>query len=395
MTELIIIRTARLFPTKKQERYFHKACSARVHIFNMAKQWDDEAKEARGERLTKRELAELVKEYKDSFHENLPFRIDHHTFRDGMFDYYEARKRAYTGKFGWPKFQSNRYRRTKSFMVRTDGNRSHTTIREGSDWVNLAGLTKVDPNHKYVKSNASDTFPFYKLGILSARVVWDGKYWSLHYSVRVNALPEEFYTEPIGLDLGISNFVTDSNGGTYPTILNDPTYKRFTYRVKHYQRKLGRQRSPRKSDGSNEQSRGYWRTRTKLQKVERDLAEYKKAFQISTAKDILASNPSTVVMENLSIKDMKASGNPKKLVSHIHQVGWYNFMLRVQHEQAKKMGAFILADKYFPSTKRCSSCGNVVDYSIPLDQRTYRCHICGYTEDRDVNAALNLRQLAL
>lgn len=390
---MIVTQSVRLFPTKKQEKYFHKACSARTHIFNKAKEWDDLHYEETGERLTKRELTELIAGYKPEFHKDLPFTIEHHTYRDGMHAYFDARRRAFAKKGGWPKYQSNKYRRVKSFYVRTDGNREFSTIVEDSPFVSIAGLSKVDPNRKYVLSDSQKRIPYYSLGIKSARVVWDGKYWSLQYTVDVDLPPVDSYTEPIGLDLGLANYVTDSNGITYDSVVSTPKYQRLQYRVKHYQRKLDRQRTAQKSEGREVPSKGYWRTRTKLQKVERDLAEYKKSFEISLAKEILKDNPSTVVMENLSIKVMQSKAS-KGLSSSIHRARWYSLRLRIKHEQDKIQGTFILADKYYPSTRKCSSCGAVKEDSLPLSVRVYSCSGCGMKLDRDLNAALNLKSLA-
>ena len=196
-----------------------------------------------------------------------------------------------------------------------------------------------------------------------------------------------------GLDLGLANYVTDSNGVTYDSVVSTPKYQRLLYRVKHYQRKLARQRAAQKSEGREVSSKGYWRTHTKLQKVERDLAEYKKSFEISLAKEILKDNPSTVVMENLSIKVMQSKAS-KGLSSRIHRARWYSLRLRIKHEQDKIQGTFILADKYYPSTRKCSSCGTVKKDSLPLSVRVYSCSRCGLKLDRDLNAALNLKSLA-
>lgn len=383
---MIVTQSVRLFPTKKQERYFHKACSARTHIFNKAKEWDDLHYVETGKRLTKREL---IAEYKPEFHRNLPFTIESQTYRDGMLTYFEARRRAFAKKGGWPKYKSNKYRRVKSFYVRIDGSRKFSTIVEDSPFVNIPGLTRIDPNRKYVLSNSQKRIPYYLLGIKSARVVWDGKYWSLQYTVDVDLPPVDSYTEPIGL----ANYVTDSNGITYDSVVSTPKYQRLLYRVKYYQRKLARQRTAQKSEGREVSSKGYWRTHTKLQKVERDLAEYKKSFEISLAKEILKDNPSTVVMENLSIKVMQSKAS-RGLSSSIHRARWYSLRLRIKHEQDKIQGTFILADKYYPSTRKCSSCGTVKKDSLPLSVRVYSCSRCGLKLDRDLNAALNLKSLA-
>lgn len=69
-------------------------------------------------------------------------------------------------------------------------------------------------------------------------------------------------------------------------------------------------------------------------------------------------------MEDLNINGMQSQAS-KKLSSKIHAVGWYTFRLRMENEAEKLMSEFILAPIYYPSTRTCSDCGNVINHALP------------------------------
>jgi len=71
---------------------------------------------------------------------------------------------------------------------------------------------------------------------------------------------------------------------------------------------------------------------------------------------------------------------------------WYRFLLRLQQKCALYLKRFVQADRFYPSSKRCSSCG-YVRTELKLSERIYVCDECGNTLDRDHNAAINLEQL--
>ena len=71
-----------------------------------------------------------------------------------------------------------------------------------------------------------------------------------------------------------------------------------------------------------------------------------------------------------------------------------SFLKYLEYKLNDRNKQFIKVDKFFPSTKTCSCCGNIVK-SIPLSQRTYFCDVCGNTLDRDINAAINIKKEGL
>ena len=225
----------------------------------------------------------------------------------------------------------------------------------------------------------------------SARIVFDGKYWFLRFSVDVEVVPEEFYSEPIGIDFGIKSLMVSSDGSHIDPIWNDEEFIKLVKRKKGLQRKLSRQRRHQKKDKRDKPSNNYFRTLTKLRSVERHIGEFKKAFKIVVSKEITKNNPTIVVLEDLKVSNMLKN---KRLSPKIHEVGWYALRTQIEWEQKKKMGKVILADTFYPSSKMCSRCHAKKD-ALDLSERVYCCESCGLQIDRDLNAARNLVQLAV
>lgn len=193
-------------------------------------------------------------------------------------------------------------------------------------------------------------------------------------------------------DVNVDHFDTTEGRTTLrPNTLN-PLYDR----VRHYQRILARKRhrNPRAT-----QSKGYQATRTKLQRTYERIANIQKDLLHKFTTD-LYQQFDTVVIEDLDVKQMQMSKRAKNL--HRSMFGRFRQMMEYK---SKKFGkTLIVADRYYPSTQRCSACGFVKtgDDKITLGgnhkhgtrHNQYICYQCGYEDDRDHNAVLNLLALA-
>ena len=194
------------------------------------------------------------------------------------------------------------------------------------------------------------------------------------------------------VDANVDHFDTTEGRTTLkPSTLN-PLYKR----VRHYQRILARKRhrNPRAT-----QSKGYHATRTKLQRTYERIANIQKDLLHKFTTD-LYRRFDTIVIEDLDVKRMQMSKRAKNL--HRSLFGQFRQMMKYKSEKFDK--TLIIADRYYPSTQRCSSCGFIKtgDDKITLignhkhgtRHNQYICYQCGYRDDRDHNAVLNLLALA-
>ncbi|GAA5020954.1 hypothetical protein GCM10025794_07850 [Massilia kyonggiensis] len=98
----------------------------------------------------------------------------------------------------------------------------------------------------------------------------------------------------------------------------------------------------------------------------------------------------TVVIEDLNVSGMLANG---RLARVIADVGFYEIRRQLQYKAARSGTSIVLADRWYPSSKLCSACGEK-HAALALSERTWTCAACGAHHDRDVNAAKNLQRLA-
>ena len=109
-----------------------------------------------------------------------------------------------------------------------------------------------------------------------------------------------------------------------------------------------------------------------------------------TTHALVAMMPKAVVMEDLNVSGMMKN---KHLSKAIGEQCWYEFIRQMKYKCEWSGIEFVQADRFYPSSKTCSSCGNI-KHDLKLSDRTYTCPECGFTLDRDVNAAINLMRYA-
>jgi putative transposase len=182
----------------------------------------------------------------------------------------------------------------------------------------------------------------------------------------------------IGIDVGLTDFAITSDGSKYA----NPRF--LTKHEKNLQRK--QQQLSRKQKGSN--NRG--KARKKVARVHRQITNCREDFLHKLSRRIVDENQ-VIVVENLAVKNMMQN---HKLAKAIHQVGWGMFMTMLKYKAEQEGKVYQEVDRFFPSSKTCHICLNQVG-SLSLDVRTWTCENCQTTHDRDVNAAINLRDEGL
>ena len=170
----------------------------------------------------------------------------------------------------------------------------------------------------------------------------------------------------------MNGFYIDQNGkrANYPMYL-----KLSLLKLAIEQRKLSK-----KVKGSNSYKKQLLKVATIHEKVKNQRLNFH--HKLSKA---LVTNYDIITVEKLSLQEMQEN----KLFSRkISDMGYHQFLKFLAYKARDYGKAFHQVDKYFPSSKKCSSCGNIKK-ELPLSQRTYTCE-CGNTINRDVNAAYNL-----
>jgi putative transposase len=182
-------------------------------------------------------------------------------------------------------------------------------------------------------------------------------------------LPE---TAPeVGIDLGLTHFAVLSDGRK----IDNP---RFLRRAERRLRKA-QQALSRKAKGSNNRKKAVIRVARAHTKV----ADARRDFTHKLSTRIIRDNQA-VAVEDLCVKGLART----RLAKSVHDAGWGRFTAMLAYKAARHGRTFVKIDRWFPSSKMCSTCGALTE-SMPLNIRSWACP-CGTVHDRDVNAAINI-----
>lgn len=205
---------------------------------------------------------------------------------------------------------------------------------------------------------------------------------SFIFQRKIQKKESSFKSERIGVDLGIKTLATLSDGTTFANLR---PYKTNKKKLAHLQRIASRRRV--KGKEGKEQSKRYHKAQAAVRKLHFRISCVRKDA-IHKLTTHLAKNHSEVVIEDLNIKGMSKN---HKLASAILDGGFYEFRRQLGYKCPVYGSKLTVADRFFPSSKTCSCCGNV-KADLKLSDRIYHCQSCGYKEDRDLNAAINLEE---
>jgi putative transposase len=189
---------------------------------------------------------------------------------------------------------------------------------------------------------------------------------------------------PIGVDLGISTLATQSDGVTYA---NPKALAQAQQMLRRLQRKLARQQQG--SRNREKTRRQIARLHYRITNIRREALHQATSGIVARTKPA-AERPRVVVIEDLNVSGMLQNHH---LARAIADAGLYEFSRQVRYKAAWSGTAVVVADPWYPSSKRCSRCG-AVKADLALSERVYECACCGLVLDRDLNAARNLVQLA-
>ena len=279
--------------------------------------------------------------------------------------FYSNCKKSIPGKKGYPKFKKN----SRSVEYKTSGWKLSQT-RKQITFTDNKGIGKL-------KLKGTWDLNFYQLEqIKRVRLVRRADGYYVQFLVNAeNKVDIELTGKMIGLDVGLLEFYTDSNGHAEPN-------PRF-YRIAQKRLKLRQRRVSRKKKGSANRKKAINRLGRVHLKISRQREEHGKRV----ARCVIQSND-LVAYEDLRIKNLVRN---HCLAKSINDAGWYQFRKWLEYFGVK-FGKITIAVNPALTSQECSQCGTVVKKSLSM--RTHACQ-CGFILDRDWNAAINILKSAL
>lgn len=196
-------------------------------------------------------------------------------------------------------------------------------------------------------------------------------------------------TTGMGIDLGIKKLAIVSNGKTFNNINKSSKVKRLEKRLRREQRCLSRKYESKKKKGGKTvtASANIEKQKLKVQKLHQRIKHIREDYENKVIHEIVKQKPRFITMEDLNVKGMMKN---KHLAKAVAAQRFNNLLVKLKRK-AEIIGIeFRVVDIFYPSSKTCHCCGHI-HKDLKLKDRVYVCPKCGYTEDRDFNASLNLR----
>ena len=191
--------------------------------------------------------------------------------------------------------------------------------------------------------------------------------------------------EGIGIDLGLKDFAIVSNGKTYKNINKSAKLKKLEKQLIREQRSLSRKYENLKK-GESTQRANIQKQKLKVQKLHHKIDDIRTDYINKTIAEMVKTKPSYITIEDLNVSGMMKNKHLSKAVA---SQKFYEFRTKLQ-AKCKESGIELrVVDRWYPSSKTCHCCG-AIKKDLKLSDRIFECD-CGYIEDRDFNAALNLR----
>ncbi|MBR0287874.1 MAG: transposase [Selenomonadaceae bacterium] len=377
----------RLLPTKEQEVLFWKSAGTARWAYNYFLSENQRVYQETGKGVSEGEVRKYINNVlKKTTHVWLK-EIGSNVMKQAVKDANIALQKYIRGKSGKPKFKSRR-RSKVSFYVNYE---SLSRVQNGFHGEKLGfvktamALPKIPKGKKY--SNP--------------RITFDGKHWFLSVGYELEPEHVVLTDEVFGIDLGIKELAVVSN--------QDATITRFyeninkTTRVRRLEKRLRRaqRRASRKMEANiknrDKSKRPIWlrplrecknieRQNNLIRLIHKRIADIRNNHLHQITAQIVKTKPSRIVMEDLNVSGMMKN---RHLAKAIAGQKFYEFRQQIAYKSEMYGIEFVIADRFYPSSKICSHCGSVKN-DLKLSDRTYICAECGAELDRDLNAAINL-----
>ena len=348
-------------------------------MFTLIKKEKDEETINKRKGMTKKEMI-------DNHLDTLFYDVSNDALKQTIKDTYKAFVRFFRKESKFPNKKSYK-EKTKSFYVDpykiefTDKKvklekiaNNLKTNRQVLNYISLAEKNRIPIDAKYY----------------NPRVVFDGDRFYIVVAVDDEYAPKkklkEKIDEVIGIDLNVSTIVL-SNNKKYKSINKEKRIKKATRKLKLLQRKSSRRYINALNNKKKlKEAKNFIKIKKLIRKCYRRLSNLRDDYINKVIDDILYKPPKRIVIETLDIKSMQQN----KKISGLIQISSFRNFINTLKEKCNKQNVLITeADKYYPSSKMCSTCGSIKK-DLLLSDRVYYCEACDYVINRDLNAAINL-----
>lgn len=369
----------RIYPTKAQEDLIWKHIGSCRYIWNWMLAKQQELYAVGEKHLSAFGMMKLLTPLKsDGDHEWL-YDVSNASLKIVCRDLQQAYDKFFKKVSGYPKFKS-RKRIKPSYPVRQN-------IWFSGNIVTIERLGKV-------KFKTDFTFPDgtgHKFS--NPRITNRNGKWILSFGMECENQTPHLTDISMGIDLGIKDLaIAECNGQiVFHNINKSKKMKELCKKQKHLQRSIARKYEANKKGKKYIKTKNIERLENKLRKLYCHISNIRQNYIHQCTHALVSLLPSRVVMEDLNITGMMKN---RHLARAIQEQCLYEFIRQMRYKCEWNSIEFIQADRFYPSSKTCSCCGNI-KRDLKLSDRIYKCDICGLKIDRDYNAAINLSKYTI
>ena len=371
-----------LLPNNKQNTKMFQYSNTARFAYNWAIAREQENYKNGGKFISDNDLRKEFTQLKKQEEYQWLNEVSNNVTKQAIKDACNTYKRFFKGQCRYPKFKSKR-KSTPSFYqdnVKIQFSETHIKVegftmskkqnKQKLNWIKLSEKNRIPVDSKY--SNP--------------RITYDGLNWFISVGVECEDCTTTPSNDGIGIDLGIKDLAICSDETTYKNINKTIKVKKLKKKQRRLQSKISRKYLKNKKGGSYCKTRNIIKGEKKLLKVNKNLTNIRHNYLHQTTSKIVNKKPMFIVLEDLAAMNMMKN---RHLSKAIQEQCWYEFYRQIQYKASWNNIKFIEADRFFPSSKLCSSCG-CINKNLKLSDRIYICPECGNVIDRDYQAALNL-----
>lgn len=364
---MLIAHKIALAPNNVQATYFARACGTARFAYNWAlAEWSRQYAAHKADPIQpKPSQGALRRQLNAVKREQFPWMLEvtKNAPQMAIMQLGDAFRNFFAGRAKYPKF------RKKGI---------HDRFTLTNDQFSVEGSRIRIPNLGWVRMRETLRFTGKIMSATISRVA-DRWYVSLAVDTQDNSHLSKVENQgAVGVDLGISALATLSTG---EKITGPKAHKALLGRLRRLSRSLSR-----KEKGSENRKKA----KAKLARLHARISNIRQdsLHQLTTS---LTRRFHTIGIEDLNVKSMVKN---RHLARCVADMGFFEFRRQLAYKAQMRGGTVVVADRWFASSKTCSDCGHKLD-ALPLAVREWMCPACGVVHDRDVNAANNLKNLAV
>ena len=372
----------KLKPNNKQQTKMFQFCGAKRFAYNwaIAKEKENYANGGRfvSDSILRKEFTQLKKTEEYKWLYSISNNVTKQAIKDACVSY----KRFFQGYSKAPKFKSKRTDRPSFYVDNIKIKFTNDKVKLENiaiskeknkaklNWIRLAEKNKIPINCKYINPH----------------VVYNDIDWFICVGIEMEDNKVLPANDSIGIDLGVKDLAVCSDGNTYKNINKTQKIKKLEKRKRRLQRSISRKYLNSKEGGRYYKTSNIIKSEKKLLKLNHRLTNIRNNYLHKVTSEIINRKPKFITIEDLNVSGMMKN---KHLSKAIQQQKLYEFRRQLEYKCKWNNIELRIVDRYYPSSKLCHNCGQIKK-DLKLSDRIYKCD-CGYAEDRDYNASLNLR----